>query len=175
MPSNRRFRLPPDVRARLDLEPGERPLAWATDRESRWYVGTDRALLLAGQDGEDGFRRLGWEQVERADWERDEGRLAVVEIADWGAPEPRIEIAVDEPGQLLELLRERVTKSVITTVYAQVRGRAGLSVIGRRSPVGDGPILWSYLLAAGLDPADPEVAEVARRTLAEAERDLAGL
>lgn len=172
MPSKRRLRLPADVRGRLDLEPGERTLAWATDRDGRWYVGTDRALHLA--DG-DGFRRLGWEQVERADWQREEGRLAVVEVADWGAPEPRTVIAVDDPGQLLDLLRERVTKSVVATVYARVRGRSGLSVIGRRSPVGSGPIVWSYLLAAGLDPEDPEVVEVARQTLAEAERELAGL
>jgi hypothetical protein len=48
-------------------------------------------------------------------------------------------------------------------------------VIGRRSPVGDGPIQWSYLLAEGLDPDDPEVREVAERTLLEAERELAGL
>jgi hypothetical protein len=172
MPPNRRFRLPEDVRSQLDLERGERPLAWATDHDGRWYVGTDRALHLA--DG-DGFRRLGWEHIERADWNRDEGRLVIVEVAEWGAPEPRTVIVVDDPGLLLDLLQERVTKSVVATVNARVHGRPGLSVIGRRSPVGNGPIVWSYLLAAGLDPEDPEVAEVAQRTLAEAERELSGL
>lgn len=172
MPSTRRLHLPTDVRKRLDLERGERPLAWATDHDGRWFIGTDRALHLANGDG---FRRIGWELVERADWQRDDGRLAVVEVADWGSPEPRTVIAVDDPGLLLDLLRERVTKSVVATVYARVRGRAGLSVIGRRSPVGDGPIVWSYLLSAGLDPSDPDVVEVARRTLDEAERELAGL
>jgi hypothetical protein len=172
MPSSRRLRLPAEVRGRLDLEPSERPLAWATDRQGRWYVGTARALHLAAQGG---FRKLGWEQVERADWQRDVGVLVVVEVGEWGEPEPRTEIEVDEPGQLLDLLRERVTKSIVATVYARVRGRAGLSVIGRRSPVGDGPIQWSYLLAEGLDPADPQVVEVAERTLQEAERELAGL
>ena len=172
MPSTRRLRLPADVRGRLTLERGERPLAWASDRDGQWYVGTDRALHLA--DG-DGFRRLAWEQVERADWQRDASILAVIEVAAWGAPEPRTEIGVDDPGSLLELLRERVTKSVVATIYARVRGRAGLSVIGRRSPVGNGPIVWSYLLAEGLDPDDPEVADVAERTLREAERELAGL
>src|SRR3954470_7828344 len=113
MPSSRRFRLPPDVRGQLDLERGERPLAWATDRAGLWYVGTDRALHLANGDG---FRRIGWERVERADWHRDESRLAVVEVADWGAPEPRTEVAVDDPGLLLDLLQERVTKSVVATV-----------------------------------------------------------
>ena len=54
----RRTSLPDAVQNRLQLEPGERPLAWAVDSDTRWYVGTDRALHLA--DG-DGFRRLGWE------------------------------------------------------------------------------------------------------------------
>ncbi len=171
MPS-RRFRLPSDVRGRLTFDRGERPLAWANDREGKWYIGTDRALYLA--DGDD-FRRVGWEQIERADWQYDDARLAVVEVAGWGEPEPRTEIEIDDPGLLLDLLRERVTKSVVATVYARVRGRAGLSVIGRRSPVGQGSIVWSYLLAEGLDPADPDVAEVAQRTLREAERELTGL
>ncbi len=172
MPSRRRTRLPAAIREQLDLARGERPLAWATDRDGRWYVGTDRALHLATDEG---FRRLGWEQVERADWQRDTGQLAVVEVSPWGEPEPRNVIEVDDAGHLLELLRERVTKSVVATTYARVRGKAGLSVIGRRSPVGQSPILWSYLLSAGLDPADPEVIAVAEQTLRDAQRELSGL
>ena len=172
MPPKKRFRLPSDVRAQLPLDHHERALAWANDRSGRWYVGTDRALHLANGDG---FRRIGWEQVERADWQRDTSTLSVVEVSPWGEPEPRTDIEVDDPGQLLELLRERVTKSVVVTIFARVRGRAGLSVVGRRSPVGDGPIVWSYLLAEGLDPTDPEVVDVAERTLQEAEQELAGL
>lgn len=191
MSSPGRFRLPSDVRARLVLERHERPLAWANDRLGRWYVGTDRAMYLATQDPtgvpvhEPGgveenaegqrFRRLGWEQVERADWQRDTGRLAVVEVSGWGEPEPRTEIEIDDPGLLLELLRERVTKSVVATLHARIRGRSGLNVIGRRPPVGDGPIMWSVLFADGLDPDDPEVAEIAEQTLLEAEREFSGL
>lgn len=168
----RRTKLPVAVREALGLGRRERPLAWAVDGDGRWQVGTERALYLA--DG-DGFRKLGWEQIERADWHRDDERLVVVEVADWGEPEQRHDIVVTDPGQLLELLRERVTKSVLTTVYARVRGRAGLSVVARRSPVGDGPVAWSYVLAEGLDPDDPEVAEVAERTLREAAAELADL
>ena len=172
MARSRRLKLPRAVAARLDLERGERPLAWATDSFGAWYVGTDRAVYLPVSDG---FSRLGWERVERAEWHQDTDRLAIVEVADWGEPEGRIEIAVSDPGQLLELLRERVTKSVVTTVYAPVRGRSGLNVVARRSPVGSGPIVWSYVLADGLDPNDPDVVEVAGRTLREAEAELGWL
>ena len=173
----RRRRLPPDVASALALEPGERPLAWAIDRHGGWHVGTARALYLATDEPGTGasYRRIGWEEIERADWQRDSDRLAVVEVAEWGEPERRTEIEVAEPGQLLELLRERVTKSVVTSVYAPVRGRAGLSVVARRSPTGNGQLVWSYSLAPGLDLADPVVQTVAAATLDRAQRDLAGL
>ena len=101
--------------------------------------------------------------------------MAIVEVAGWGLPERRTEFALVDPGQLLELLRERVTKSVVLTVYAAVHGRRGLSVVGRRSPTGQGELLWSYVLAQGLDPDDPLVTEVAERSLAEAQAELAWL
>jgi hypothetical protein len=63
--ARRRLAPPTDVAARLDLVPGQRPLAWALGAQGRWYVGTDRALHLA--DG-DGFRKVAWEEIERADW-----------------------------------------------------------------------------------------------------------
>lgn len=180
----RRHRPPDDVLAALTLEAGERPLAWATDRSGRWHVGSDTALYLSAGPADDArghesvqaeYRRLAWEEIERADWQRDSDRLAVVEVAEWGAEERRTEIEIADAGQLLELLRERVTKSVLTSVYAPVRGRAGLNVVARRSPTGRGPVTWSYTLAAGLDPADPIVHTVATTTLKRAQRELDGL
>lgn len=168
-----RRRPPNEVVHRLSLDRGERPLAWATGDDGLWYVGTDRAVHLPESDGR--YRKLPWEQVERADWRRDDDRLAIVEVADWGQPEPRTEVVVSEPGQLLELLRERVTRSVVCTLYAPVRGKAGLNVVGRRSPTGDGPVLWSFVLAPGLDPSDPAVLDVADRTLAQARAEVEGL
>jgi hypothetical protein len=166
-------RPPAAVTSNLDLRPHERILAWACGSSGEWYVGTNLALHLPDPAG--GYRRLGWEDVERAHWQRDSDRLAIVEVADWNEPERTTVVSVTEPGRLLELLRERVTKSVVCTMYARVRGRAGLSVVGRRSPAGTGPITWSYVLSAGLDPADPDVVRVAGTTLAEAQAELAGL
>jgi len=172
MARRHRLKLPSDVAAALDLHEGERPLAWASGRAARWLVGTASALHL---DLPQGGRRVGWEQIERAEWSQDSDTLAIVEVTGWGLPERRTEFALTDPGQLLELLRERVTKSVVLTVFAPVRGRRGINVVGRRSPTGSGSIQWSYVLAEGLDPADPYVAEVAERTLAEAQAELAFL
>lgn len=164
---------PSDVVTALDLGRGERVLAWATGASGEWYVGTNLALHLPAESGR--HRRLGWEEVERADWQRDTDRLAIVEVADGGSPTRMTVVEVDDPGHLLELLRERVTKSVVCTLFSRVRGSAGLSVVGRRSPSGLGPVAWSYVLSAGLDPADPAVTRVAAQTIARARREVEGL
>jgi hypothetical protein len=138
-----------------------------------WILGSNLALHVPEPGG--GHRRIGWEDIERADWQRDTDRLAVVEVSDWGQPEQTTVLHVDAPGHLLELIRERVTKSVVYRMYAPVRRSAGLSVVGRRAPTGRGPITWSYVLAPSLDPADPAVAHVAENALATARRELEGL
>lgn len=168
-----RLRLPREVKQLVGLERGERALAWACDAEGRWYVGSDRALHLPSDEA--GYRRLPWEQVERADWHRDDRRLSIVEVAEWGEPERRTVVEVDEAGELLGLLRERVTKSVVVSVFAPVRGRLGLSVVGRRSPFGARPLTWSTVLAPGLRPDEPDVLEAADSARRKAEAEVAGL
>lgn len=164
---------PKDLAASLDLAPRERVLAVARSADGKWYAGTSLALYLPGSSG--GYRRLAWEQIERAEWSRDSDRLAVVEVASWGEREQVTVVQVEEPGRLLELIRERVTKSVLCTLYAPVKPKAGLTVVARRSPSGRGPVTWSYLLSPGLDPADPDVIVTADETLARAQREIEGL
>lgn len=174
MPSRTHHRPPDSVVSLLLLRRGERMLAWASDADDHWYVGTNLALQLPTGDGA-AYRRLGWEDVQRADWDQESERLTVVEVADWGDPEPASTFELAEPGRLLELIRERVTNSVVCSVYARVRGKEGISVIGRRSPERGAPVRWSYVLSPTLDPADPRVAEVAEQTLAQARREVEGL
>lgn len=174
MPSRTHPRPPDSVASALSLHHGERMLAWASDADGRWYVGTNLALHLPSSD-QTAYQRLGWEDVQRADWDQESERLTVVEVADWGDPEPASTFELAEPGRLLELIRERVTNSVVCSVYARVRGREGISVIGRRSPERAAPVRWSYVLSPTLDPTDPLVAEVADQTLAQARREVEGL
>ena|SRR5688500_14338635 len=165
----RRTTLPADVATRLGTDRGERPLAWAQCREGGWLVGTARALYMeVGQ----GFQRLGWEQIERAEWHRDESLLAVVEVQSDQSAEVRHEFGISDSDRFLELLRERVTKSVVCSVYSPLAGKAGLSVIGRRSPVGQGPVTWSYVYSVGVDRQDPHVIKVAEETRRRAEAEL---
>ncbi len=55
------------MRARLDLQPKERVLAWADDGAGRPVVATETALHLQRVPPE--YARFGWEQIERASYE----------------------------------------------------------------------------------------------------------
>ena len=60
--------------------------------------------------------------------------LRVVEVGTWGEPRAEHRFASPSPGRLLELVRERVTASVVLQRHVPVRGRAGVRVIARRAP-----------------------------------------
>ncbi len=165
----RRGDLPAEVAAGLPLHPGERVLAASRDAAGNWHVATDQALHFC-LDGR--RQRIAWQCVDRASWDRDGERLVVVEIADFGEPQQRHELEISEPGRLLEVVRERVTASVLMSRHVPVAGSRGLKVVARRAPAGDGEVTWSFWLDAGLQPGDPAVRAAAERGLAEAQAEL---
>jgi hypothetical protein len=161
--------MPADMRRRLPLQPGESVLAAARDRDGRWYAGTARALLVPDHDD---WRRLPWENLERATWDRDNDQLIVVETADFGEPEPTYRAALTEPQRLLELIRERVTASIVVKVFEPVQGKRGVTVSGRRSPHSDDQLAWSVLIDPGLDETSEPVRAAARRAFDAARSEL---
>ena len=161
--------LPGDVRRALPLADGEAVLGAAADPDGRWYVGTASALLVP--DGS-AYRRIPWEAIERARWDRDNETLVIEEVAAFGKPEPRHRVRLPEGGDLLRLIRDRVTASVVLKRFVQVQGKQGLTVIGRRAPGGAGPVEWSFLIDPALSADDPMVRAAAEQALDEAEREL---
>ncbi len=167
-PFRRTLPVPPEVMARAGLHQGETLLAWAPSGERLWLLGTHTALHVVGEDS----RRIPWETVERADWNRDDELLVVTEVGEFGRVRPRHELHLDEPRRLLELVRERVTASVVLQRRVPVRGSQGLLVVGRRSPAGDDEVSWSYEFDEGVDPEDPAVMAAAEAGLASARGEL---
>lgn len=153
--------------------PGERVLAWARATDGAVVAGTRDALHAREGDGR--TLRVAWEQVEAADWDADTGVLRVSQVGTWGEDRPEHAWTLEEPGRLLELVRERVTASVVHQRHVPVTGRRGLRVIARRAPSGGSPIHWIYEYDEGLDPHDPAVREVAEAALAQAREQLGGL
>jgi hypothetical protein len=184
---------PADVVARAGLG-AEKVLAAAEARDGTWLLATRRALVIVPpsvvvpppvveptpvvepppvvEPVETQVSTIPWEQVEAADWSRDDDRLRVSEVGEYGERRPVHELVLDEPGNLLPMVRERVTASVVLQRRVIVRGKQGLFVVARRAPNGDGAITWAYELDAGLDPDDPEVRRLADLGLRAAAEEL---
>ena len=160
---------PPSINDRLE---GETALAWAplpTDRpevgswpEDSWLVGTREALWVVSETA----TRTPWEAIATAQWDPDTESLAVVGV-DHG---PARVFVVDQPGRVLELIRERVTASVV--VQRAVAGLRGVSVVARRPPAG-GAVTWAVEYPAEVDLSDPDVTAIigAAMRAAQAEFD----
>ena len=161
-------RVPADVLARAALPRGEKALAEAQAADGSWLLGTRRSLVLLPPGR---VVHLPWEQVEDAAWDQDTGRLRVIGVGSYGEPRPSYAFTLEDPALLLQLIRERVTASIVLQRRVPVRGKQGVTVIARRSPVG-GPVEWMHAYDPGLDPDDPEVVAVADLALAQARAEL---
>ncbi len=163
-------------RPELAVGPGERLLAWGNelgggDAGVAGVVGvvggTRDALYL-------GALRIPWEQVEAADWDADATTLTVSEVGTWGEVRPVHKVSLDEPARLLQLIRERVTATVLLSRHVPIHGRKGVRVIARRAPSADREIAWAYEFDAGIDPEDEAVRRAAEAAMARAQEE-AGL
>ena len=152
-------------RPAIDVAPGERVLAWTRSTTGEVLAGTREALYLDGT-------RLAWEDVEAADWDRDTEEFRVAEVGSWGQPRVEHRFAISEPRRLLELVRERVTASVLLVRHVPLEGRRGVRVIARRAPSGDRGLRWIYEYDAGIDPDDPTVRLAAETALAAAQDEV---
>lgn len=155
------------------LPRGEKVLAFAQETAAgagqRWLLGTRFALYVV-VPGEEPVR-LPWESVQAADWDKDAGTLAVSEVGTYGDARASYAFALEDPALLLQLIRERVTASVVLQRGYLVTDKKGFKVIGRRSPAG-GRIAWMHEYDAGIDPEDPEVREAAAEALVRARADV---
>ena len=158
------------TRPPVEVAAGERLLAWAATADGGWVAGTRDALYLPSA-------RIPWEQVQAADWDHDEGRLRVSEVGRWGEPRPVHALlipdeAAKDADRLLQLVRERVTASVLLSRHVPVNGRRGVRVVARRAPSGHSDVEWVYEYDEGVDPDDPFVRAAAETALAAAKSDV---
>jgi hypothetical protein len=149
----------------VEVAAGEKVLAWAAS-ESGPVAGTRSALYLP-----DGVR-IPWEQVEAADWDLDSETLRVTEVGTWGEPRPAYSLALTEPGRLLQLVRERVTATVVIQRHVPIRGKRGVRVIARRATTGARELIWVFEYDEGIDPDDPFVEHAAQEGLAAARGEI---
>lgn len=151
------------------VERGERVLAVATTDDGTVLAGTRDAFYVR-REGQ--TRRVPWEQVEAAGWDRDTDTFRLSEVGSWGEERAVHTAVLADPGRLLELVHERVTASIVLQRHVAVERRRGLRVIARRAPSGAGGVHWVYEYDEGVDPDDPAVRAAAREALEVAQRDV---
>ncbi len=152
---------------------GEKVLAEAVAADGTVMAGTRHAFYVSSGAGVGTeTRRVPWEQVEAADWDRDSETFRLSEVGTWGEQRATHTAKLTEPGRLLELVRERVTASVVLQRHVVLPGRQGLRVIARRAPAAGLPIEWVYEYDEGVDPTDPVVAAAAQEALELARLDV---
>ena len=164
------MRLRPRRHSPIAVGPGERVLADAVAEGA--HLGGTRDAFYADVGGAEAPLRVGWEAVQAADWDADTSTLTVTEVGVWGQPRPRHVFVVREPGRLLELVRERVTASVLLQRDVPVAGRRGVRVIGRRAPRGNQAVRWLVEYDEGVDPEDPSVVDAVAEALAAAQAEV---
>ena len=73
-----------------------------------------------------------------------------------------------DPRRLVELVRERVTTTVVLQRHVPIRGSRGVRVIARRAATGTRELTWLFEYDQGIDPDDPFVEHAAQEALAAA-------
>lgn len=147
-------------------------LAAVQTRAGAWAAGTRSAVYLPADGSR--LRRVAWELVERAEWSSDESTFHLWETAGFGTPMRRTDLVVDEPGRFAQLVRERMSASVLLQRHVPLEGKKGVRIVGRRSPASaDAPITWNFVLDNGLDPAAPGLIDRAETALNQVRDELA--
>jgi hypothetical protein len=133
--------------------------------DGRWVAGT-RAAAYLPSDSADADRRVGWEQIERANWDSESSILHVYETTDFGTPLRATELKVEDPGRFGQLLRERVDASIVVQRHVPLAGKRGVRIVGRRNPATtDAAITWNFVLDKGLEPSQPGLLDAAEAAL----------
>lgn len=142
-----RRKLPRDISDDLRATYPGKILAWAhgsDDANEQWLVGQAGQLVI-GRRGD--WTPIGWHDIARGGWDRDAGRLR------WtGYDRSRWSILIDDPGDLLELFRERVQASIVMQQHVSVPNDSGdgIMIAARRNldSKGDG-VQWHVSLGRG--------------------------
>lgn len=160
---------PRDVLARLDLPAGDAVLA-AVRAGDTWLLGSRTGFFAIAEQ----VLAVPWERIEQAAWDTETGTLKVCEVGEWGLDRPVHRFVLEHAERLLDLVRERVTKSLLLQRRITVSGKRGFSVVARRAPAG-GEVGWFVEYDEGIEPDDVVVSDLVQGALAAARSDLGEL
>jgi hypothetical protein len=140
------------------LAKGERVLAEATSSDGEQsLIATQVALHLDG-------RVIRWDQILSAKW--DEPHLMISVQIDPSHAAEHIMVSLENARRFLEVVRDRVTASVVMTERRSLPiGAVATFTARKRSDTGE--MVWSVIFDGNPDLSDPELIEQAEHVLAD--------
>jgi hypothetical protein len=135
-------------RSSLEAQPNRpaRILAWA--KTSTGYGIASPTILSYGD--EDGWKHIGWHEIERGSWNAEQGQLSWVLHAAQGNAAPRGSLELVKPGRLPELFRERISATIAIERFVPLLGERGVTITARRDLGVSDTIAWHSTLTRGL-------------------------
>lgn len=160
-----RRRPPRGVLAALPAEPGDRVLAWAP-YDGGHLVATLHGLCDLPDGGEPAL--LHWDEVDRA--ELVEGRFVVRQTPLDGRAHVR-SYPVQDPTALGQVVRDRVTASIVVNNAHRLRSSGTVRVLARRRE-GEDALRWLLAFDRPRDAADPAARAEAEAFLRDAKESV---
>ncbi|MGH3861819.1 hypothetical protein [Actinokineospora sp.] len=111
-------------------------------------VCSTRALYHHPADTADTWNRVGWEEIDRVDWNPDGSDLTLTALP--GSERAPLTLHLDEAGRLGPVIRDRVAASVIVRTVVSVNPGRALITVRRRPETDD--LVWVVHLGRGIDP-----------------------
>lgn len=158
----RREAVPEQVREQLTLAPSERVLVGAAGAGG-WVVATTHSLWLPVRTR---LERIGWEQVDSAGWDEDDGVLRVVQAAPLGGKARQWVVRLEDARDLLLVVKERVRATMVLSRRLELAPGRGVSIVARRPP-GTDVLAWTVSVDGGVDVDDPAVRQPIEHALRE--------
>jgi hypothetical protein len=156
------------IRAGAPIARGERVLGLTRGPGGTTAAATVHAIYLRrGLSGS--WSRLGWDEVGRVGWDEDTRVLTLTRLR--GDGPPCMAVSLPRRSALPELVRERVTWTVLASVPVLSRGQVCGRLSARRSP-GDDRIRWVLTLAGSAASDDPGLHARVPGAIAELEAEL---
>lgn len=152
--------------SRFRLFGRDEPVLARAESDQGPVEGTRAALRLPG-------RSLPWEEVHAASWDDDSGVLTVTETGAWGEPRAVHVLRLEDPTRLLQLVRERVSATMVLQRPVELPGGRA-RILARRATVGERTVRWYVDYDPGIDPDDPVVVDRVRTALGAAQEELGG-
>jgi hypothetical protein len=156
----RRERPPAQLTALLERD--ERLVSWARTDDDPGAVGATTVGLWVPSG--DGYRRIGWERIDKVVWREGALTLIEAEVVDGLLlrDKPALTLELPEPRDLPPTVRRRVEASVARSEVLPVDGGAA-RFVARRVPRRDGVSWWARLEPGTYDTAATRASVQARR------------